>query len=129
MAYIMRKKGQALLETILVLPILLFLLCAIIDVGRILHTSIELDLVTQEAVRKAALGEKDTSIIYFVHNKVDLNSKESMVVNIIPKDIERESGDYVTVNIIYPIKYITPIMNVFLPSPFQVDTKSTIRIE
>jgi Flp pilus assembly protein TadG len=124
-----RKKGQAVVEIALVLPILLFVLCGIVDFGRILYASSHLNIVSQEAVRLGGIGSKDYEIAEFVNNKVHLADKDSMIVKITPTDLQRKSGDYITVNISYQVKYITPLMNTILPSPFNVITGSTIRVE
>lgn len=126
----MRKEdGQAVLETALILPIMLIILCGIVDFGRILHSSSHLNMVTQESVRLAAFGKSDSEIRTFVNNKVDLKDKNTIVVSIDPSDFTRKSGDYVTLKITYDVNYITPLIGQFLPSPFKVNTQSTIRVE
>ena len=126
----MRKEnGQAMLETALVIPILLMILCGIVDFGRILNASIHLNIVTQEAVRKAGLGDKDNVIVQFVNDNIDINNKNTITVNITPNDLQRKSGDYATLKITYEVKYITPLINIILPAPFIVKAQSTIRVE
>lgn len=124
-----RKKGQALLEIVLVLPILLMFFCGIIDFGRILHAGASLNMVAQESVRLAGLGASDSEVTQFAYDKCDLNDKDAVSVSISPTDAQRKPGDYVTVDITYEVKYITPLINIILPSPFVVHTKSTIRVE
>ena len=124
-----KKRGQAVVEIALVLPILLLLLCGIIDFGRILYSSIHLNMVSQEAVRMGGLGKSDSEIVQYVNDEVDLGDKDTITVNITPNDYDRKSGDYVTVKITYKVKSITPIIATFVPAPYQVNTQSTIRIE
>jgi len=124
-----KKKGQAVLEIALVLPILLFIICAIADLGRILYASAHLNMVTQEAVRQAGLGKSDSEIVQFVNDRVSLVNNTDIITNVSPDGLHRTSGDYVTVKITYKVKYITPLINKILPSPFLVNTESTIRVE
>jgi len=124
-----KKKGQSMVEIALVLPILLLLLCGIIDFGRILYASIHLNMVSQEAVRMGGLGKSDSDIVQYVNDTVALVNKDAIIVNITPNDNDRKSGEYVKVKITYEVKYITPIIGAFIPSPFQINTESTIRIE
>lgn len=124
-----KKKGQAVLEMALVLPIMLLVFCAIIDFGRILYTSASLNLVSQEAVRLAGLGKSDSEVYKYVYDKTYLNDKNLMERKLTPDETLRKSGDYVTLEIKYPIKYITPLMSKFLPSPYKVYVKSVIRVE
>ncbi len=123
------KKGQAMVEIAIVLPILILLLCSIIDFGRILYSSMHLNLITQEAVRMSALGNSDYEIGTYINTNVDLPDKDTIVIDISPIDSVRNSGDYVTLKITYEINYITPIISSFIPSPFEVSTQSTMRVE
>jgi Flp pilus assembly protein TadG len=124
-----RKKGQALIEIALVLPILLVIICGIADFGRIFYSEIHLNMISQDAVRMAGLGSTDQAIVQFVNNNVLLGDKDTLQVTVIPNDLTRKSGDFVTVKITYKVKYITPLMNKILPSPFAINTQSTIRVE
>ncbi len=124
-----KENGQALLETALVLPIILILFCGIVDFGRILFASNHLNMVTQEAARLAGLGKGDYEITQFVKDKVIFQDKSAVTVNISPSEYTRKSGDYTTLKVTYDIKYITPLINIILPSPFSVNTQSTIRVE
>jgi Flp pilus assembly protein TadG len=124
-----KKKGQAMLEIALIMPIIIIIFCGIIDFGRILQASTHLNMISQEAVRLAGFGKTDSEIAGFVNDNVELNDKDSITVSVTPGDFERKSGDYATLNISYKVKYITPIISLFLPSPFVVNTQSTIRVE
>lgn len=124
-----KKKGQAIMETALMLPLVLFMLCAIVDLGRILYTSAQLNLVNQEAVRMAGLGKTDSEISSYVKEKVLVSDKDLIGTSITPNQLNRTSGDYVTVNVTCEVKYITPFMNKILPSPLIIRTESTIRVE
>lgn len=124
-----RKKGQALIEIALVLPILLVIICGIADFGRIFYSEIHLNMISQDAVRMAGLGRTDQAIVQFVSSNVLLSDKDTLQVAVTPNDLTRKSGDFVTVKITYKVKYITPLMNKILPSPFAINTQSTIRVE
>lgn len=124
-----RKKGQAIMEIAVVLPILLIVFCGIVDFGRILYASTHLNMVAQEAVRLAGLGKNDSEVTQYVNDKAYLMDKDTIKVSITPDDLHRKSGDYVTVKITYDVKYITPLIGAILPLPFEVSTQSTIRVE
>lgn len=126
----MRKhKGQAILELALVLPIILIIFCAIVDFGRILHSSTQLNLVAQEAVRLGGLGKSDSEVVSFVKDNSTLKDVDKINVVLTPEYVNRKSGDYLTLKITYEVKYITPLMNIFLPSPYKIAAESTIRVE
>jgi Flp pilus assembly protein TadG len=54
-------RGAAAVEFALVLPVLLLVLCGIIDFGRALHAQVVLTQAAREGARLAALGEPDAS--------------------------------------------------------------------
>lgn len=124
-----KQKGQAILELALVLPIILIIFCGIVDFGRILHAKEQLNLVAQEAVRLGGLGKSDSEVTAFVMDKATLKDKDTIALSFTPKYANRKSGDYLTLKITYEVKYITPFMNVILPSPCIIDAESTIRVE
>lgn len=125
--FISHEKGQSLVEFALLLPLLLYLICGIIDFGRVMYTHMQLNLVTQEAVRLGGLGRSDADIKQYTLDHV--NHPTKVTVTISPTDTIRKSGDYVKVRLEEQIEYITPLMSTVLPSPYSVITDSTIRVE
>jgi len=125
--FISHEKGQSLVEFALLLPLLLYLICGIIDFGRIMYTHMQLNLVAQEAVRLGGLGRSDADITQYTLDHVDNPTK--VIVTISPSDTIRQSGEYVMVRLEEQIEYITPLMSTVLPSPYRVITDSTIRVE
>ncbi|MEQ8156623.1 MAG: TadE/TadG family type IV pilus assembly protein [Clostridiaceae bacterium] len=124
------KKGQAAVELALVVPILLFLMCGIIDFGRILYTANTLNIISQESVRLAGLGKKDSEVKqYAIDNALVNPALTTSNITINPPDSTRKSGDYVSVTITYSISYITPLMDTILPSPYTITNKATMRVE
>lgn len=114
------KKGQALVEFILVLPILIMLLFAIIDFGRIFVNKNELE---------TALGyindiDRD-SIDYDAINKaVNQNTKTNIEVT-----LSNVENGYMTVTLSRKIDIITPGLNLILSSPYKVSTNRVIKYE
>lgn len=124
-----KEKGQALLEFALTLPILLLLVCAIFDFGRVLYTYMHLNLLTQESVRLGSFGDGDETICQFAQNNLHVGDSNLLQIQISPAQSERTSGDYITVDLEYPVTYVTPFISLLFPSPYRVHTNSTIRIE
>ncbi len=123
------EKGQSLIEFALIVPILILLVSGIFDFGRVLYTYMNLNQLAQETVRLGGLGKTDTEITQFAQNRFHIGNPGSLVIKISPNQAARKSGDYVTVTLKYPVEYVTPMASLFLPSPYQVTTDSTIRVE
>ncbi|MFL0247775.1 TadE/TadG family type IV pilus assembly protein [Candidatus Clostridium stratigraminis] len=133
-----KKKGQALVETALVVPILILFICMIIDTGRIIYAESRLNLICQESARIASLGGVN-DVYTYAHNKLDSASADTLNANVLyskPNSTTtttdaslNKSGNFVTVDLSVKLQYITPLANLILPSPFVATAKSTIRIE
>ena len=137
----MRKdeRGQSLVETALVLPLLLLLIVGILDFGRVTYSYAHLQMAAQETVRKGGLGKTDAEMTAFAKNYVHLGDSSKLIVEIstlsdnnmqpIAAGTPRKSGNYVKVKLKYPLKLYTPLLSNLFPSPLYAETDSTIRVE
>jgi hypothetical protein len=123
------EKGQSLVEMALILPLMLLLLIGIFDFGRILYNYTHLHLANQETVRVAGLGKSDSEVEQFARDYIHIGDPAKLEVAITPDELLRNSGDYVTVELRFPTTLITPFLSHIIPSPFFVETTSTIRVE
>ena len=123
------ERGQSMVETALLLPVLLLILVGIVDVGRLIYSYAHLQMAAQETVRLGGLDKNDQAIIDFAKDYVKLGDTSKLQIDISPNDTERQSGDYVTVKLTYPFTLYTPFISMLLPSPFNIETESTIRVE
>jgi Flp pilus assembly protein TadG len=121
------QHGQSLLEFALLVPVLLLLICGMIDFGRLLYTYLHLNIVVQEAVRLGGLGGSDTEIMHYIQTHVHTGI-DTLAVRITPEPIYREAGDYITVALEQPVRFITPVVSSLMSDPI-VAVDSTIRIE
>ena len=126
------EKGQAALEFALVLPILLLLVCGIVDFGRILYTKNTLTSMSEQAARYASLDytNTDAEIDTYVRTNAGVSdtSAGTLTVAVAPTPT-RVSGNTVKITLTYKIYYITPFMNKILASPFIIKSYSTFRVE
>jgi Flp pilus assembly protein TadG len=123
------ERGQSLVETALILPVLLIILLGIIDFGRIMYSYSHLHMAAQETVRMGGLGKSDTEIVAFAKDYVTLNPIDQLGIHISPGESNRDSGDYVTVNLEYPFQFFTPFVSSLFPSSLLIKAESTIRVE
>lgn len=134
-----KKKGQALVETALIVPILILFICMIIDTGRIIYAKSRLNLICQESTRIASLGKGSADVYNYAYNKLDSASAATLKVNMAystPNSTTtttdtslNKSGNFVTIDLSVNLQYITPLASLILPSPFTATAESTIRIE
>lgn len=114
------KKGQALIEFILVLPVLVMLIFSVIDFGRIFVNKNELETALGyiNDIDKASI---DYDSITEVVNK---NTKDPITV-----EVTTESDGYMRVTLSRKINIITPGLNLILSSPYKVSTNRVVKYE
>lgn len=107
----MNRKGQALVEFILILPIFIMILFAIVDFGTILN-------------KKSELENTSSDIINMLKN----NNSISDIKNIYSKlDISLESDKkYTKIFISEEINIMTPGLNLVLGNPYQIKVERVI---
>lgn len=123
---IRREDGQSLVEFAILVPLIFALMIGIVDFGRVIHSQLQLELVTQDAARMAGLGESDEMVKSYAIDNFVSGDASKLSVNISPSG-EKNSGTYVTVEMTYP----ESIFNMFgdYSIPFTVKTSSTTRVE
>lgn len=111
----MNKKGQAIVEFIIILPLCLILIMAIIDVGKITCQKISLESTLNDVVSLY----KDGTNIEEIDSKLRLDS-DNINLNIEEKQTE------VTLKLTKEVDIITPGLNLILDSPYEVAVDKNI---
>lgn len=125
---IREEKGQSLTEFALLVPLLLLLVCGIVDFGRLMYGYMHLNMAAQETVRLGGLGKTDSEMTTFARSYVHLGNAANLQVTISPAQAVRKSGDYITVTLNYPLGFVTPLVSKLFPPPV-ISADSTIRVE
>lgn len=110
----MNRKGQALVEFVLILPVFVFLLFAVYDFGMIFNTR-----------NKLENDSTDITLLYKSGKTIDEIRNMYPSINI---DIIRDNG-YDNVSIRDNVKIITPGLNRVLGNPYLVEVKRYIPYE
>ena len=101
----MNRRGQALVEFILILPIFIMLMFVIIDFGMVFN-------------EKNKLENKSMEIIEFINQRKEIDEIKTMYPDY---DISvNNKDDYMTITISYKVNLITPGSNIILDNPFQI---------
>lgn len=118
--YLFKKneKGQAVVELAITIPILLLVLCAIIDFGWIFSNKMFITYSSREGARYATVNATATNAVTLITNKIK-NTAPSYLTNKLtvtvtfsnPYDIR--SGD-VTIKVSCNVKALTPLTGIFV---------------
>jgi hypothetical protein len=114
------NKGQALIEFVLILPILLLFILGIIDLGCIIYEKTRLENITSEAIdliNNTTLSEKD------IEQHLEQNYDIPLKVNI-------ESGvEDTVVTLSREIDVMTPGLGLAISDPYKVEARRVINNE
>lgn len=114
------KKGQALIEFVLILPILIMLIFAVIDFGNIFINKNELE---------TALGiindiDKESLNYENVYNLV--NKKRTKKTNVKISGVE---NGYITITLERKLDIITPGLNLIIDDPYVLSAFRVVKYE
>jgi len=123
-------KGQSLVETAIVLPILILIVMGIIELGLLLNNYIIIANASREGARKAALGGTDSEIVQVIENMTTTLKLSNMNISIFPSYSLRKHGTQVKVEVVYKAGLITPVIGKFFPEEKAVlKATSVMRVE
>ena len=127
---IKNKKGQALVETALILPIIILILMGIIDFGLLFNNYLVVSNASREGARNAAVGATDIEIVSIVGTVSGTLDVSKITTEISPSESLRKKGDEVAVTVKYDYKLFTPVISAFFSSgQVQLTGTSVMRVE
>ncbi len=114
-----KSKGQALIEFVIILPLFVFMILAVIDLGKILYFS-------------NILESKMDDVVTYYEDKKSFNEINDLV-KLDDKTIEfeatNENNNYVVFKLTKDLEIITPGLNFILGNPYNILAKRTIEYE
>lgn len=122
------EKGQSMVETALILPLILILLFGIVDFGRIFHAYLTLDHAGREAARLASIQKSDDDITAKINSSTVGLDPNRLTITISPNETARTSGADAAVTLVYNIDFITPLV-ASLASPLTLTDTTVMRVE
>ena len=114
-----RKKGQALVEFVIILPIFIFMLLAIIDLGKVIYCQNELESEMNQVVDLY----KNKKSYQEMEKEVTLND-ESVVL-----EIKNENNEIITFSLKKDVVIVTPGLSYLFDNPYNVQVKRVIHYE
>lgn len=116
--YIRNRRGQAMVEMALILPLFLLLLIGMLEFGLILHDYITVAEAARAGARAAAVGKDNTTIENAAKNAAPGLDKTKLTITITPAaKASRTVDSAATVTVTYPVEVPVPA----IPNPFSSD--------
>lgn len=123
------EKGQALTEFMLVIPIMLVLLLAAIQVGFALNSYLVLTGLARDAARVGSVTNQDAEIQKVIQENNPTLDPNKITLIITPTEGQRVRGDRVSVQLEYPVPVIVPLMDLFSGGDWLIKSSITMRVE
>jgi len=117
----MNTRGQALIEFVLILPVLIFLLFLIVDFGRIMYSKNHLENLNDDVINLLGENKSYEEIVKF------LNEKNN--TSLIKLDLTYGSDSNLTIEIKEEITLLTPGLNLILDDPYYAKVKRVVLYE
>lgn len=111
----MKKKGQALVEFVLILPIFIMLILSAVDIGTIFYNKIILEEQIGEAITLYENGEAEETI----KTKLKLDN-EKIILSV------SNNNDYLDFELKKNLEIITPGLNLIFDNPYNLTVKRSI---
>ena len=111
----MNRKGQALVEFVIILPLIVFMLLAVIDIGKIFYTKNTLENKLNDIVTMYENGDN----LDIIKKNLDKDVKKSALT------IEDKEKDR-TFIISKKVEIITPGLNLIFKNPYEIKVKRVI---
>lgn len=112
----MNKKGQALVEFIIIMPIFLMMIMGIVDIGNILYN-------------KNVLESKLDNVVSMYEENYSYDDIISKIGDEFELSITNNNEEYVDIVVIKEINIITPGLNLVFDNPYQVKAKRVVYYE
>ncbi len=111
----MNKKGQALVEFVIIIPIFIFMVLAVIDIGKIIYFSNRLENKMDDVI-----SMYDSNKQYSEIKKALTNDIKSTILTI------NESEEYTEFVLNKKTDIITPGLNLIFDDPYEITSKRVI---
>ena len=114
-----KRKGQALVEFVIILPIFLLLILGVIDLGKIIYMQNTMENALDDAITLYRADKTYDEIITELHRN---DEKLSM-------EITNENNNYVNVKLTKSVEIITPGLNLIIKNPHTILVSRVIKYE
>lgn len=108
----MNRKGQALIEFVLILPVFLLILFAVVDFGNIFHSKYELQNQSTDIVRLVQNGSTEYEILK-TYDELDVK-------------VTDYQHDYKKITVTKEVNLITPFMDRILGNPYLIEVERIV---
>ena len=123
------EKGQSLIEFSIILPLLLLVVMGMVEFGMMLNSYLAINNAAREGARAGIVGCSDVEIESIVITASPVLNTENLIVTVTPDYASRNSGDTLTVRVVYNYHLTVPIISGIFNNPVIMNAQVSMRIE
>ena len=128
------EKGQAMVEFAIVLPLLLLVICAIIDFGWIFYNNISVNNCSREGARYAIVHSTEANKVQLITQRITDTApdglKNNLEITITFSNIQNPTDGDVTVTVVGKVTALTPVVGIFAGGQvIRLTSKTTMKVE
>lgn len=123
------NRGQAIVEFVLIIPLVFLLIFALLETGRFVHAAYEVEHGSREGARMGAIGGSDSDIQTAVFQSISGLDATLVTVEMTPAGSVRGSGDRLDVVVTYKFSPITPFVGMIFSNEMNVTGQTSMRVE
>lgn len=122
------SKGQSLVETAIVLPLVILIVFGTIEFGRVFNAYLVVSNASREGARAAAVGKSNAEINTMITDKASTLGAVTVTIN--PSG-NRTYGSEVTVTVNHNLNLLVPVIrNIIAPGGIlDVNSATSMRVE
>lgn len=111
----MNRKGQALVEFVILIPVIMMIIFVIIDFSNVFYQKNYLENVTNDVVRLKERGKSDQYVKKVTDNDIKITYKSS--------------GEFKKIVVSKNVHLVTPFSTMFFKNPYIIKTERVIYYE
>ena len=121
-----KESGQAMVEFALTLPILIMVICLIIDTGWMYYHKLAINNACREGARYASIHYSEPN---YKNNVVSIVNGSLSISTPLTVTTTEPGGDSVKVRVVTEVPILTGLSSTFLGSELEIEASSTMRKE
>lgn len=127
------QRGQAVVEFALILPVLLLIICGVIEGGWLFSNQLMINNASREGARIGVIYSKNSNQLQIIQDKVleiipGFMKDNVSVLASYTNPLAPRSGD-ISVNVTYKVTPLTPITSIFIGKDFKLSSKCVMKLE
>jgi Flp pilus assembly protein TadG len=128
-AFLRSERGQTMVETAIVLPVVVLMLVAMVDAGRVFHSWIVVTNGAREGARSAAARQAPDIVIARIDSSMSGWTCDDPEITCTTSNVQGASGTPVQVTVARDVTLLSPLISQFWGGTVTLTGDATMQLE